>query len=86
MFLDFLQRDGLLDWRRWNQGVRPFTSAVGSEVIADTILEAVLSDSPKAVYSVGPLVDEILGQRIRLDDDAFNQFLAEKTGLKDLKV
>jgi len=61
-------------------------SIPGPELIGDTILEAVLSDSPKAVYSVGPLVDEILGQRIRLDDDAFNQFLAKKTGLKDLKV
>jgi len=39
MFLDFLQRDGLLDWRRWNQGVRPLTSAVGSEVIAATLQE-----------------------------------------------
>jgi NAD(P)-dependent dehydrogenase (short-subunit alcohol dehydrogenase family) len=61
-------------------------SIPGPELIANTILEAVLSDSPKATYSVGPLVEEILGQRIRMDDDAFHLFLAEKTGLKDLKV
>lgn len=61
-------------------------SIPGPELIANTILEAVLSDSPKAVYCVGPLVEEILGQRARLDDDAFDQFLSEKTGLKDLKV
>jgi hypothetical protein len=49
-------------------------------------LEAVLSEPPKATHSVGPLVEEIFGQRTRMDDDAFHQFLAEKTGLKDLKV
>jgi len=61
-------------------------SIPGPELIADTILEAVLSDAPKAVYSVGPLVDDILGKRAQLDDDAFDQFMAERTGLKDLKV
>jgi short-subunit dehydrogenase len=61
-------------------------SIPGPELIAETILEAVLSDSPRAVYSAGPLVDEILGKRAHLDDDAFNLFMAEKTGLKDLKV
>jgi hypothetical protein len=61
-------------------------SIPGPELIANTILEAVLSGSPKATYSVGPLVDEILGKRLKLDDDAFDLFLAEKTGLKDLKV
>jgi NAD(P)-dependent dehydrogenase (short-subunit alcohol dehydrogenase family) len=61
-------------------------SVPGPQFVANTILEVVLSDSPKATYSVGPLVEEILGQRIRMGDDAFYQFLAEKTGLKDLKV
>jgi hypothetical protein len=32
------------------------------------------------------LVDEILGQRARMDDDAFYLFMSEKTGLKGLKV
>ena len=32
------------------------------------------------------LVEEILIPRIRMDDDAFDSFLAEKTGLRDLKV
>jgi short-subunit dehydrogenase len=61
-------------------------SIPGPEPIAKTIVEAVLSDSPRASYSMGPLVEEILGHRLRMDDDAFALFLAEKTGLKDLKV
>jgi short-subunit dehydrogenase len=61
-------------------------SIPGPNLIASLILEAVLSDSPKAVYSAGPLVDEILGQRARMDDDAFYLFMSEKTGLKGLKV
>jgi short-subunit dehydrogenase len=61
-------------------------SIPGPELIANTILEAVLSDSPKAVYSAGPLVEEILGPRTQMDDDTFDLFIAEKTGLKDLKV
>jgi short-subunit dehydrogenase len=61
-------------------------SIPGPYLIADLILEAVLSDSPKAVYSAGPLVEEILTQRARLDDHAFYLFMSEKTGLKDLKV
>ena len=61
-------------------------SIPGPELIAGVILEAVLSDSPKAVYSAGPFVKEILGPRTRMDDDAFDLFMAEKTGLKDLKV
>jgi NAD(P)-dependent dehydrogenase (short-subunit alcohol dehydrogenase family) len=61
-------------------------SLPGPDLIADLILKAVLSDSPKAVYSAGPLVEEILGQRARMDDDSFDQFMSEKTGLKGLKV
>ena len=61
-------------------------SIPGPELIANIILEAVLSDFPKAVYAAGPFVEEILGQRFRLDDDAFDQFWNERTGLKGLKV
>ena len=61
-------------------------SIPGPNLIASLILEAVLSDSPKAVYSAGPLVDEILGQRAIMDDDAFYLFMSEKTGLKGLRV
>ena len=61
-------------------------SIPGPDLIADIIIKAVLSDSPKAVYSAGPLVEEILGQRARMDDDAFYLFLSEKVGLKDLKI
>jgi len=56
------------------------------DLIADIIVKAVLCDSPKAVYFGGPFVEEIFGPRIRLDDDGFDQFMTEKTGLKGLKV
>jgi short-subunit dehydrogenase len=58
----------------------------GPELIADLILEAVLSDAPKAVYAAGPFVEDILGKRFELDDDGFDRFWTEKTGLGDLKV
>jgi short-subunit dehydrogenase len=61
-------------------------SIPGPNLIADIITKAVLSDSPKAVYFAGPFVEEIFGQRIRMDDDTFDQFMTEKTGLKDLKI
>ncbi|MBM4338284.1 MAG: SDR family oxidoreductase [Deltaproteobacteria bacterium] len=58
----------------------------GPELIADLIVEAVLSDSPKAVYAKGPFVKELLGERLRLDDEGFYEFMMEKTGLKGLVV
>ncbi len=58
----------------------------GPEIIAKLIMEAVLSDSPKAAYCAGPTVEEILLPRMKLDDDAFYQFMSEKTGLWNLKV
>ena len=61
-------------------------SIPGPDLIADVIVKAVLSDSPKAVYFAGPFVKELFGERIRLDDDGFDQFMTEKTGLKGLKV
>ncbi|MFH1243733.1 MAG: SDR family oxidoreductase [Pseudomonadota bacterium] len=61
-------------------------SIPGPELIAGLILEAVLSEAPRAVYAAGPLTDEILAQRSRLDDDAFDRFLTEKTGLSGLTV
>ncbi|MFH0787333.1 MAG: SDR family oxidoreductase [Pseudomonadota bacterium] len=58
----------------------------GPELIAKTIVEAILSNSLKPVYAGGPLVEEILNPRLRLDDEGFDRFLSEKTGLKDLKA
>jgi hypothetical protein len=58
----------------------------GPELIANIILEAVLSASPKAAYSAGPFSEEFLGQRATLDDDAFYHFLAEKTGMMGIQV
>ncbi len=58
----------------------------GPEIIATLILKAVLSDSPKAAYCAGPMVEDILAPRMKLDDDSFDQFMTEKTGLKGLKV
>ncbi len=61
-------------------------SIPGPELIADLIVKAVLTDSPKAVYAAGPFVKELLGERFRLDDEGFFEFMGEKTGLKALKV
>ncbi|MDY7033493.1 MAG: SDR family NAD(P)-dependent oxidoreductase [Thermodesulfobacteriota bacterium] len=61
-------------------------SIPGPDIVADTILEAVLSDSPKAVYCAGPIVEEFLEKRSQLNDDEFDRFMAEKTGLFDLRV
>jgi short-subunit dehydrogenase len=58
----------------------------GPELIANLIMEAVLSASPKIVYSAGPINDEFLGNRASLDDEGFHRFMLEKFGLKDLKV
>ena len=58
----------------------------GPELIANIILEAILSDSPKAVYHAGLFSEEFLGQRSRLDDEGFDQYLSAKTGLNDLKL
>ena len=56
------------------------------ELIADLILEAVLADTPKAVYAAGPLSKEFLGNRADLDDDGFHRFMLEKSGLAGLKL
>jgi len=58
----------------------------GPELIANLILEAVLSETPKIMYSAGPINDEFLGNRADLDDDGFHNFMLEKFGLKGLMV
>jgi len=58
----------------------------GPEMIANIIVEAVLSDSPKAVYHAGLFSEEFLGQRASLDDEGFDDYLSVKTGLRDLKL
>ena len=61
-------------------------SIPGPDLIADLIVNAVLSDAPKTFYSAGPFSDEFLGQRAKLNDDEFDAFLTEKFGLAGLKV
>ena len=65
-----------------------FVDAVipGPELIANIIVEAVLSDSPKPVYHAGLFSEEFLGQRTRLDDEGFDAYLSDKIGLRDLKL
>jgi short-subunit dehydrogenase len=58
----------------------------GPEVIADLIMEAVESDSPRAVYSGSFLSEEFLGRRAALDDDDFDAWLSEKTGFAGLRA
>ena len=61
-------------------------SIPGPDLIADLILEAVLSDAPKAVYSAGPLSDDFLEKRASLDDNAFHRFMMEKFDLMGLQA
>jgi short-subunit dehydrogenase len=61
-------------------------SIPGADLIARLIGEAVLSENPKPVYAAGPLVDEILAPRTRLDDEAFDEFMTKKTGLQGFRV
>jgi len=61
-------------------------SIPGPDLIADLILQAVLSDAPKAVYSAGPLSEDFLGNRANLDDEAFHRFMMEKFGLMGLRI
>jgi short-subunit dehydrogenase len=58
----------------------------GPDLIADLILKAILSDTPDVVYSAGPLSDEFLGAREKLDDKDFHNFFLEKFDLMNLKV
>ena len=58
----------------------------GPELIAKIIIDAVLSDSPKGIYHAGLFSEEFLGHRASLDDEGFDAYLSEKTGLKDLKL
>jgi short-subunit dehydrogenase len=58
----------------------------GPDLIANLIMEAVGSQTPKLAYSAGPLNDEFLGKRADLDDEGFHRFMLEKLGLKGLKV
>ena len=58
----------------------------GPELIAKIVLDAVLSDSPKAIYHAGLFSEEFLGNRAKLDDEGFDEYLSDKTGLKDLKL
>jgi len=61
-------------------------SIPGPDLIADCILQAVLSDAPRAVYSAGPLSEDFLGKRAELDDDAFYRFMLEKFSLIGLQL
>lgn len=59
-------------------------SVPGPNVIANLIVEAILSDNPKAVYCEGPFCDDLLAKRANLDDDAFHHLMLERFGLTGL--
>ena len=61
-------------------------SIPGPDLIADLILEAILSNTPEVVYSAGPLSDEFLEKRGNLDDKNFHNFVLEKFDLSKLQV
>jgi NAD(P)-dependent dehydrogenase (short-subunit alcohol dehydrogenase family) len=56
------------------------------DLIAKIIVDAILSDSPKITYSAGFLSEDFLSRRFSLDDEGFDRFLSEKTGLSDLHL
>ena len=56
------------------------------QLIAELIMEAVLSYPPRPAYTAGVLSDEFLGKRASLSDDEFFQFMLEKFDLANLKV
>lgn len=58
----------------------------GPELIADLILKAVLSETPKPFYSAGFMSEEFLAKRATLDDESFERYVTEKTGLAGLKL
>jgi len=58
----------------------------GPDLIGDIIVEAVLSENPKAVYWGGFMSEEWLQARAGKNDEEFSRYLAETTGLHDLKV
>lgn len=58
----------------------------GPDIIADLILEVVFSPTPKAVYSAGPMASEFQEKRSDLDDDGFDRYMSDRTGLADLSL
>lgn len=62
------------------------SSVPGPDLIADLILEAVLAEAPRAVYSAGPFTEEFLGKRAGLDDNEFHRFMMEKFNLLGLEA
>jgi len=60
-------------------------SLPGPDLIADFIVQAVLSDTPKAVYSAGLLRENFLGKRARFNDEEFHRFMLETFDLTGLK-
>jgi NAD(P)-dependent dehydrogenase (short-subunit alcohol dehydrogenase family) len=58
----------------------------GPEPIAELILEAALSENPRMVYSGGFMSQEMLTKRFQLDDEGFNRFMGELTGLGALRI
>jgi len=76
-------------YKAFGQGMAKLFSNIsipGPEVVSKIVLEAVLSDSPKPVYHVGPFIEEILSQRYKKTDEEFDLLMSEISGLKDLKL
>jgi NAD(P)-dependent dehydrogenase (short-subunit alcohol dehydrogenase family) len=65
--------------RMWAD-VEPFAP----EVVAQLILEVVRSEHPRAAYAIGPLTEELLAERARLNDDEWRDAMDKRTGLDGL--
>ncbi len=81
-----------------NPDYQPLYAAIGSKLreqyahmvqtqsaqIADLILEAVFSEAPKAVYTLGPGT-EVIEKRKTMGDDEFDRYMSELNGLAGLR-
>jgi hypothetical protein len=47
------------------------------------IVAAILSDSPKITYAAVFLSEDFLRKRFSFNDEGFDRFLSERTGLSD---
>jgi hypothetical protein len=59
---------------------------VDPEVVADMVIEILFSSHPVAASAVGPLSDQLLEKRLRLNDDQWKEYVDTLTGLNKLRL
>jgi NAD(P)-dependent dehydrogenase (short-subunit alcohol dehydrogenase family) len=79
---EMISKSALLGLTRLWQNVKPLKP----ESVANLIVESIFSESFHAAYSIGPMAEDFLNERARLDDDEWKDALEEKLGLKGVVV